>query len=73
MLFRLHMTIDNAIHAYKQFSEYVFSEKKFFFQEGTYKTSRLEQAIVGLLSQQLRISEAEAREVHMWDEDAPKW
>jgi len=62
MAFLYLITIGNAIHALQELSNKVFLRKKFFFQEGVYKASQLEEVIVRLISQQLGISEAEARD-----------
>jgi len=73
MLFRLRMTIDAAITAYAQFARFVFSEKKGKGKEGTFKSSRLEKAIVNIIMEQLKIGEAEARKLPLFDETGPKW
>jgi hypothetical protein len=37
------MTIDDAINQYGQFARYVFSDKKWKGQDGTFKASKLEE------------------------------
>ncbi|KAJ7848220.1 acyl transferase/acyl hydrolase/lysophospholipase [Mycena leptocephala] len=45
MLGRLRMPVGDAIGAYDELAQNVFSETKFFFQDGKFKASRLEAAI----------------------------
>jgi hypothetical protein len=45
MLGRLRLTIDEAIHQYSQLAKHVFSETKWWGQDGKFKESRLEQVI----------------------------
>lgn len=74
MLFRLRMSARDARDAYARFMEFVFSERKYWIQGGTFKASRLEQAIITLISTQLGgISSEEAKTVRMVDENSPKW
>jgi len=49
MLFRLQMTIYDAINAYTRFASRVFSEKKWFFQQGTFKSSLLEEVFLAII------------------------
>ena len=49
MLGRLRMGVPEAITAYGQLAKHVFSEKKWTFQDGTFKASRLEEAVKQLL------------------------
>jgi len=70
MLFRLQMSIDAAIDAYMKLAEHVFSEKKWFFQEGTFKATRLEEAMLSII-QQSGIDDPQ--QVPLFDKDGPKW
>ncbi|KAG5633852.1 hypothetical protein H0H81_004807 [Sphagnurus paluster] len=45
MLGRLGMSVDEAVKAYIDFAGAVFSKKKWFFKDGTFKASVLERAI----------------------------
>jgi len=71
MLFRLQMTIDDAIKAYTRFASRVFSEKKWFFQQGTFKSSLLEEAFLTIIQSGLK--EGDSRMVRLLDEEGPKW
>ena len=73
MLFRLRMSVDEAIHAYAKFAKHVFSEQKLFFQDGKFKASRLEEAIMAIIQEALKISEVESRSVRVLDDEAAKW
>ena len=48
MLFRLQKSIDEAIDAYATLARNAFWEKKWCFQDGTFKASQLEDAIVSI-------------------------
>ena len=73
MLFRLQMSIGEAIKAYADLASNVFSQQKWFFQGGNFRASRLEDAIVATIRKALNISEADARSVRMLDEERPRW
>jgi len=73
MLFRLQMSIEDAIKAYATLVRQVFSERKWFFQDGTFKASRLETALLDIVQSKLGIEEAEAKEVPMLNETGSKW
>jgi hypothetical protein len=45
MLGRLRLTVDEAIDQYGQFARHVFSKKKRKGKDGTFKASKLEEAI----------------------------
>ncbi|KAG5642524.1 hypothetical protein DXG03_002597 [Asterophora parasitica] len=45
MLGRLGMTVQEAIEAYTKFAGHVFTEKKWAVQDGTFKATRLQEAI----------------------------
>jgi hypothetical protein len=45
MLGRLRLSVDDAIGHYSQFAKHVFSEKKWKGQDGTFKATKLENAI----------------------------
>ena len=74
MLFRLKMSIVEAIDTYLRLTKQVFSEKKWIFQDGSFKATRLEEAIVQVIKAKLKIeSDEEARQVQLLDESSPKW
>jgi len=73
MLFRLKMSIDEAIKSYAILAKRIFSEQKWFFQDGQFKASRLEEALVTTIQEALKVNEASARSVRMLDEEAPRW
>ncbi len=73
MLFRLQMSIDEAIDAYVTLARNVFSERKWFFQDGTFKASRLEEAIVSIIRVRSHEVDGDLRAVKMLNEDGPKW
>ncbi len=70
MLFRLRMSIDSAIEAYRQFSERIFSKKKWFFQDGKYKATRFEEAIRHIIRNAPSGGDSE---VLLLEEIGPKW
>ena len=63
------MSIDDAIAAYIRLVEQVFSEKKTFLQEGIFKATRLEQAIITVI----QAEGVDPRQVLLRKEDGPKW
>jgi len=73
MLFRLQMSIDEAINAYATLARRVFSEKKMLFQEGTFKASRLEDAIVSIIRERPNEADEDPREVKMLNKDVKRW
>ena len=73
MLFRLQMSIDAAIRAYIRLAEHVFSEKKWFFQEGTFKATRLEEAMVSIIQQEEQEEGGDPRLVPFFNKEGPKW
>ena len=73
MLFRLQMSIDEAINAYATLTKRVFSEKKMCFQQGTFKATRLEDAIVSIIRERPTEADEDPRDVQMLNEDGPKW
>jgi len=73
MLFRLQMSIDEAIDTYATLARSVFSEKKWFFQEGTFRASRLEDAIISIIRVRSNKADGDPRAVKMLNEDGPKW
>ena len=70
MLFRLQMSIDAAINAYIKLAEHVFSEKKWFFQEGTFKATRLEEAMLSIIQQS---GGGDPQQVLLLNKEGPKW
>jgi len=72
MLFRLRLSIDDAITHYITLANHVFSEQKWPFQNGKFKASRLEHAIVTIIQETLEISPDEARSVRMLDDAGSK-
>jgi len=73
MLFRLQMSIDEAINAYATLARIVFSERKWFFQEGNFKATQLENAIVSIIRERPTEANDDPWEVKMLNEDGPKW
>jgi len=73
LLFRLRMSIDDAIEAYVWLASSVFSKKKWFFQEGTFKASRLEEAIHTIIQEKTNLEVEVPRGVHLLDEEGPRW
>jgi patatin-like phospholipase/acyl hydrolase len=51
MLGRLRLSADDAIEAYRKFAEHVFSEKKWKGRDGTFKASKLEDAIKNIVAE----------------------
>ena len=72
MLFRLRMTVDEAITAYAKLSEDVFSNKSVWSNMKT-NASRLENAIAKLINSSLNVHERQARTMRMLDDNGPKW
>ena len=70
MLFRLGMSIDDAISAYTKLAKRVFSEKKRLLQEGIFKASLLERAFWDIM--ELAGSGA-VKGGRMLNEEGPKW
>jgi len=70
MLFRLKMSIDAAIDSYRQLSEQIFSEKKWFYQDGKYKARRFEEAIQNIIR---TVPTKDGIEAFLLKEDGPKW
>ncbi|KAG5634305.1 hypothetical protein H0H81_002476, partial [Sphagnurus paluster] len=58
MLGRLGMSVQEAIAAYVRFARTVFSRKKWFFQDGTFKASVLERAIKEIVGRHTGDTEA---------------
>jgi hypothetical protein len=73
MLFRLRMPIEEAILAYVKVATFVFSERKLWFQEGTFKASRLEEVMTDVIATSLGIGKAEAAKIRMCDEQFPDY
>jgi len=74
MLFRLRMAIDDAISAYVYLTRHVFSEQQSWpHRDGIFKASRLEDAIVKIISATLKVDEEQAKELRMLDVNGPKW
>lgn len=71
MLFRLKMTVDEAILAYTCLSADVF--KPIILQSQKSTASRLENAIAKAICSSLDLSEIEGPEIRMLDEEGPKW
>jgi len=67
------MSIDDAIDAYAALARNVFSEKKWRFQDGTFKASRLEDAIVSIIRVWSNESDGDPRALKMSTEDGSKW
>ena len=74
MLFRLKMSVEDAIAAYTSVAKTVFTEKKLPHQEGTFKATLLESAIVKIIrSQTKHVDEKEARAMQLLNKEGPKW
>ncbi len=73
MLFRLQMSVDEAIKAFASLAKGVFSERRFFHQEENSRAMQLEEAVIRIVQNSLRIGEAEARSIKLLDEGGPKW
>lgn len=73
MLFRLRMSVDQAIDAYERLAKGVFSSPKWFFKEGKFKASRLEEAIATVIQEALNIGEGESSTLCMLEEEGAKW
>jgi len=72
MLFRLQMSIDDAIRAYTILARDVFVEKKWCFQEGTFKASRLEDAVLTIIREADKEKE-DPNQILLLDDKGPKW
>ena len=73
MLFRLGMSAKAARDEYARFTKFVFSERKWRFQEETFKASRLDEALLTVISKQLGLSIEKAKTERMVDETTRKW
>jgi len=75
MLFRLKMSVDDAIEAFTDLASTVFTEKKLPHKVGTFKATLLESAIVKIIgqSQTKPVDETVARAMQMLDQEGPKW
>ena len=73
MLFRLKMSVEDAITAYTSVAKTVFTEKKLPHQEGTFKATLLESAIVKIIEQTQHVDEKGARAMRMLNKEGPKW
>jgi len=69
MLFRLGMTVDQAITAYTRLSEDVFSKKAVLSRKKT-NASLLENAIANII---LNVDKSQAQKICMLDDTGPKW
>jgi len=72
MLFRLKMTVDEAIVAYTSLSADVFFKTTILRSQKS-TASRLENAIAKVISSSLDINEIQGQEIRMLDEEGPKW
>ncbi len=73
MLFRLKMSVEDAVDAYTNVAKTVFMSKKLPHQEGTFKATRLESAIVKIIEKTQHVDEKKARKMRMLDKEGPKW
>ena len=73
MLFRLKMSVEDAIAAYTNLAATAFTEKKLPHQKGTFKATLLESAIVNIIKQTQRVDEKEARAMRILNNEGPKW
>ena len=73
LLFRLEMSTDDAIRVYQRLADFVFCERKWRWQDGTFKASRLEEAIVKIIMDASNLDEVKAREMRLLNDQGPKW
>jgi len=72
MLFRLKMTIEDAIKAYVDLSIYVSAEKRRWpLEDSIFHSNRLESAIVSIIQSASNVKQA--RELRMLNKGGPKW
>lgn len=53
MLGRLRMSVDEAIHEYGDLSSRIFGSKKWFFSEGKFKASLLEETLKDVIAKKV--------------------
>ena len=74
LLFRLRLSIDDAIKAYVDFTRFVFSEKQDRSLGGAiFQSSMLEYAIVSIIRVVCKLETHQAQNLRMLDKDGPKW
>jgi len=72
MLFRLKMTIEDAIRAYVDLSIYVSAEKRRWpLEDSIFHSNRLETAIVSIIQSASNVKQP--RELRMLNKGGPKW
>ncbi|KIM42916.1 hypothetical protein M413DRAFT_444536 [Hebeloma cylindrosporum] len=72
LLFRLEMSTDEAIRTYQRLAGFVFSERKWQWQDGTFKASRLEEAVVKIIMDATHLDEVKAKEMRLLNDQGPK-
>jgi len=72
MLFRLKMSVEDAIKAYTSVAKTVFTSKKLPHKEGTFKATLLRSSIVEVIMQTQLVDETDARGMRMLDKEGPK-
>jgi len=74
LLFRLRLSIDDAIKAYVDFTKFVFSEEQDRLPgRAIFKSSMLEQAIISIIRVVCKLEAHQAQNLRMLDKDGPKW
>ena len=73
MLFRLGMTVDEAITSYASLSKYIFAKKTLLSSQKKTNASRLEDAIAKVIHSTLNIDESQAQKILMLDDKGSKW
>jgi len=71
MLFRLQMSVDDAIKAYASLAKRVF--RRLFRPDANFRATQLEEAVIAIIQESLKIGETEARSIRLVDEERPKW
>jgi len=72
MLFRLRMTVDEAIVAYTRLAEDVFS-KKIVLSHKKSNASRLENAVAKIVLSSIKVENNLSQNIRMLDDKGPKW
>jgi len=74
MLFRLRMTIDDAVKTYADLSRNVFFEKRRWpFEDPIFKSNQLDSAITSIIQTATILGVDQARNLRMLNQGGPKW
>ena len=73
MLFRLRMSVDQAVVAYTSLSKDVFSKKSALQPHKKTRASLLEGAIATIIHSSLNVDKSRAEKILMLDDEGPKW